>query len=121
MSIDVSTAWWFAPLVIPICLYVCWTDMSRMKITNVAVIALAAVFLVLGLFALPLSAYPWLLIGDVATSRVIDDWLAANAPGASIAMRASTFAVCYRSVREGIGEAGAVGVERLGAAVDAQA
>lgn len=59
MSIDISTAWWFAPFVIPICLYVCWTDMARMKITNVAVIALAVVFLVLGLIALPLSAYPW--------------------------------------------------------------
>lgn len=59
LAIDATTALIFAPLVIPICLYVCWTDMARMKITNVAVLALATAFVILGLIALPLAAYPW--------------------------------------------------------------
>lgn len=53
MALSASAAWWFLPFVLPICLYVCYTDLSRMKITNQAVIVLALVFLVVGLIALP--------------------------------------------------------------------
>lgn len=59
------TAWsalWFLPFVVPICLYVCWSDMRAMKIPNKAVLALALVFLAVGLIALPLADYPWRLL-----------------------------------------------------------
>ncbi len=62
MALTVSVAWWFLPLVLPICFYVCFTDLREMRITNQAVIALALVFVVLGPFALPLDVYGWRLL-----------------------------------------------------------
>ena len=62
MAIAASTALWFLPFVLPICFYVAWSDMRAMRIPNYAVIALAVVFLVVGLVALPLSDYPWRLL-----------------------------------------------------------
>lgn len=56
------SAAWFAPFVLPICLYVIWSDLARMKIPNLAVIALGAVFLSVGLIALPLDAFLWRLV-----------------------------------------------------------
>ena len=59
MSLHI-TAWsalWFLPFALPICLYVCWSDMRAMRIPNMSVLALAAVFLVVGLIALPLGDY----------------------------------------------------------------
>ena len=51
----------FLPFVLPICLWVIWSDLSRMKIPNLSNIALVAVFLALGLFVLPPEAYAWRL------------------------------------------------------------
>lgn len=51
----------FLPFVGPICLWVIYSDLSQMKITNKTNIALAAVFVLLGLFVLPLDAYGWRL------------------------------------------------------------
>ena len=59
MDIASGAALWFAPFVVPICLYVCWTDMATMRIRNHAVVALFVVFAVVGLVALPLDAYLW--------------------------------------------------------------
>ncbi|MHA6325186.1 prepilin peptidase [Roseivivax sp. CAU 1753] len=59
MSIAAAAALWFLPFVAPLCLYTCYTDLSRMKITNVTVIALLAVFVVVGFVVLPLDAYLW--------------------------------------------------------------
>lgn len=59
MSITALSALIFAPLAWPICLWVAWSDMARMRIPNKAVIALFIVFAVLGLFALPLEDYLW--------------------------------------------------------------
>ncbi len=56
---DWTTAAWFLPFVLPICLWVIWTDFTTMKIPNVAVLALLAVFVVVGFIALPLSDYLW--------------------------------------------------------------
>lgn len=75
MTLSASVPWWFLPLVLPICFYVCFTDLRDMRITNQAVIALAAVFVVLGPFALPFDTYLWrlaqlgvvLLVGFVLT------------------------------------------------------
>ncbi len=57
MGISAEAAAWFAPFVIPICLYVCFTDMRSMRIPNHAVLALLAVFVVGGALLLPMPAY----------------------------------------------------------------
>lgn len=57
MAITTVAAIWFLPFVLPICFYVCFTDLSQMRITNQAVLVLAAVFLLVGLIALPLPVY----------------------------------------------------------------
>ncbi|WP_272008387.1 prepilin peptidase [Roseovarius sp. ZX-A-9] len=62
MQITASSAMWFLPFVLPICLWVAWSDLRVMKIPNLAVLALAAVFVVIGLIALPLDQYPWRLL-----------------------------------------------------------
>ncbi|MBU2960877.1 prepilin peptidase [Citreicella sp. C3M06] len=59
LSISAMAASWFLPLVLPICLYVCYTDMRELRITNAANIALLMVFVVVGLMVLPLDAYLW--------------------------------------------------------------
>ncbi|MCX7567590.1 prepilin peptidase [Sulfitobacter sp. F26169L] len=65
MDITATTAAWFLPFVTPICLYVVYTDVSRMKITNVANMALVGVFVVIGLIALPFETYLWRLLAIV--------------------------------------------------------
>ena len=60
LEISSTTALWFIPFVIPIAIWVSWSDMARMKIPNKAVLALLAVFVVVGLIALPdLTEYLW--------------------------------------------------------------
>ncbi|MDU8910368.1 prepilin peptidase [Aestuariicoccus sp. MJ-SS9] len=59
MDISATAALWFAPFVIPICLYVGFSDMRAMKIPNYTVVALFAVYVVVGLIALPLDTYLW--------------------------------------------------------------
>ncbi|MGR3501713.1 prepilin peptidase [Pseudaestuariivita sp.] len=51
--------WLFLPFVAPICLYVAFTDVKQMKIKNHAVLALLAVFALVGPLALPLDVYAW--------------------------------------------------------------
>lgn len=65
MAISVYSAVWFLPFVLPLCFYTAFTDMKMMKITNQTVIALAAVFVVVGLIALPFDVYLWRLLGMV--------------------------------------------------------
>lgn len=60
MAITASAALWFIPFVAPICLYVAYTDLAFMKITNKAVLTLGAVYVLLGPFVLPdLFHYAW--------------------------------------------------------------
>ena len=74
MGLSAASAAWFLPFALPICIWVAWNDMKFMKIPNKAVIALMAVFMVVGLVALPLAEYPWrymnfviiLLVGFIA-------------------------------------------------------
>ena len=66
MTIASSAALWYLPFVLPICLYVAFTDLRDMKITNQAVMALAGLFLVLGLITLPLPEYGMRLAQMVA-------------------------------------------------------
>lgn len=49
----------FLPFAVPISLWVVWSDLSRMKIPNKAVMALTVVFAVVGLFVFPLEEYLW--------------------------------------------------------------
>ena len=58
-AIEPTTALWFIPFVLPIVIWVAWSDMARMKIPNKAVIALLIVFAVVGLIALPFTEYLW--------------------------------------------------------------
>ncbi|EPX78811.1 prepilin peptidase [Salipiger mucosus] len=59
LALSAQAAAWFLPFVLPICLWVAYTDMKSMRITNKAVVTLFAVFVVVGLIALPLDAYLW--------------------------------------------------------------
>lgn len=59
MTIEWTTAAWFLPFVLPIVIWVSWSDMATMKIPNKAVLALLAVFVVVGLIALPFNEYLW--------------------------------------------------------------
>ena len=65
MAISATAALWFLPFVLPICLYVAFTDMKQMRITNQAVLVLTAIFVVLGLFLLPFETYLWHLLSLV--------------------------------------------------------
>ncbi len=59
VALTASQAWIFMPLCLPIALWAIYTDLTELKIKNVAVVALFAGFVVLGLFALPLDEYAW--------------------------------------------------------------
>jgi prepilin peptidase CpaA len=59
MGLTAAAAFWFLPVVIPIAIFVSWSDMKRMKIPNVAVYTLVLCYAVLGLLALPFPDYLW--------------------------------------------------------------
>ncbi|CUH75690.1 prepilin peptidase [Tropicibacter naphthalenivorans] len=59
MMISASTALWFALFLVPICLYVSFTDMKALRIPNHAVMAMFVIYVIVGFFALPLDAYLW--------------------------------------------------------------
>lgn len=66
----------FLPFVLPIAAWVMWSDLARMKIPNLAVLALLAVYAVVGPFLLPMETYLWnyahfgvvLVIGFILTT-----------------------------------------------------
>jgi len=62
METSATAALWYLPFVAPICIWVAWSDLSRMKIPNKAVIALFVVFVVLGFFLFPLPELGWRLL-----------------------------------------------------------
>jgi prepilin peptidase CpaA len=70
MVLSAYAALWFLPFVLPICFYVAFTDLQDMRITNQAVLVLAAVFVVIGLFALPLPVYGMRLVQMIAVLLV---------------------------------------------------
>lgn len=59
MTTTVWTALWFLPFLLPIAVWVAWSDMKFMKIPNMAVLAMMVVFFVVGLIALPLDVWAW--------------------------------------------------------------
>ena len=62
LQITPAEALWFLPFMTPLCLWVMWSDLSAMRIPNPAVLAMTAVFVAVGLIALPLAEYPWRLL-----------------------------------------------------------
>jgi prepilin peptidase CpaA len=79
MVLPAAAAWWFLIVAVPVGLWVAYTDLSRMKITNAAVLTLFAGYVVLGFFALPREAYLW---GYVHMIVVLVIGVALNAVGA---------------------------------------
>ena len=61
LALTYAEALLFLPFVAPMCLWVIYSDLSTMKITNMSNLALLVVFVVLGLIVLPLEAYGWRL------------------------------------------------------------
>lgn len=59
MVVTSSSALWFLPFATVISIWVAWSDMKFMKIPNKAVLALFAVFVIIGFFTLPLEEYLW--------------------------------------------------------------
>jgi len=59
MMLTAHAAGWFLLAAFPISIYVAYSDLSRMKIPNVAVYALVAGYTLLGLIAFPLDQYLW--------------------------------------------------------------
>lgn len=59
MMLSAKAALYFLPFIAPIAVWVAWTDLKWMKIQNKAVLALLAVYLVIGFFALPLAVWAW--------------------------------------------------------------
>ncbi|WP_397542402.1 prepilin peptidase [Roseovarius salis] len=59
IAITPAEALWFLPPVLPIAFWVMWSDLSRMRIPNLAVMLLAGAFLIVGLLALPMTEYAW--------------------------------------------------------------
>ena len=58
-GVDPATILWFLPVILPVAIWVSWSDMKFMKIPNKAVTVLAAGYAVLGLLILPLSVWLW--------------------------------------------------------------
>ena len=63
MELHLATTPWqglvFGLLTLPICVWALWTDLTAMRIRNVAVLALMAIFVVAGPFLLPFGEYLW--------------------------------------------------------------
>jgi prepilin peptidase CpaA len=57
LSLTFQQAIWFLPLALPICVWAAMTDLREMRIPNVAVLALTAVFLVTGGALVALGAF----------------------------------------------------------------
>lgn len=62
LSLTFAQAIWFLPLALPICVWVALTDLREMRIPNVAVLALFAVFVGAGLMVLPLGEFGFRLL-----------------------------------------------------------
>ncbi len=62
METTVTAALAFLPAVVPICIWVAWSDLARMKIPNKAVIALVIAFLAIGFFVFPATEVLWRLV-----------------------------------------------------------
>lgn len=44
---------------LPVCAWVCWSDLKTMKIPNTAVMAMAGIFLIIGFLVFPFEPWAW--------------------------------------------------------------
>jgi len=65
MEMTTQQVLWLLLPALPVALWVAWSDLKYMKITNRAVMVMGGIFLVSGLIALPLDVYGWRLINLV--------------------------------------------------------
>ncbi len=70
MQMSALAATWFVPFAIAIGIWVSWSDMKFMKIPNQSVLALAAVFILVGPLVLPFDSYLWHLAAIPAVLAV---------------------------------------------------
>lgn len=113
LASDLPSAWtalWLLIPVLPVSIWVAWSDMKFMKIPNVAVLTLAAGYAAFGLIALPFDLYLWgyalgaitLVIGFlVSSARMVGagdaKFAAAMAPffvGSNLSFVLTLFAGC---------------------------
>jgi prepilin peptidase CpaA len=59
MELTAAQALWLLPPVLPVALWIAWSDLKFMKITNRAALLTACVFLAFGLIALPFEIWLW--------------------------------------------------------------
>ncbi len=98
MGLTAQAAGWFLLAAIPIGLFSIYSDLSRMKIPNLATDGLAACYIVLGFLALPFDLYLWgfahyavMLVAGIAlnAARIMgagdSKFIAAAAPYVAIA------------------------------------
>ena len=52
-------ALWSLPFVLPLCFIVAWSDMRAMRIPNWCVLAMFAIYIVIGILTLPFSSFLW--------------------------------------------------------------
>ncbi|MDR9484124.1 MAG: prepilin peptidase [Sediminimonas sp.] len=62
LEIPAFAAAWFLPVALPLGLWVAWSDLRDMRISNRAVLALVVLFLLIGPLVLPLPVYGWQLL-----------------------------------------------------------
>ena len=76
MGTSASAGAWLLAFALPVCLYVAWSDLARMRIPNAANLVLVAVFAGVGAAVLPAEDYLWrwghlgvaLLVGMLLTA-----------------------------------------------------
>lgn len=59
MAQSASAALWFLIFATPVAAWVVWSDLSRMRIPNKAVVALIGIFALIGPLVLPLPVWGW--------------------------------------------------------------
>lgn len=59
ITLPAGAAWWLLPPVLPVALWTAWSDVKFMRIPNLAVLTLVAVWAVFGLIALPAEIWAW--------------------------------------------------------------
>lgn len=59
MSQSANAALWFMIFATPVACWVVWSDLATMRIPNKAVLALVAIYTVVGAIALPLPVWGW--------------------------------------------------------------
>ena len=57
-------------MVLPVCAWVAWSDLKTMKIPNKAVLALLAIYVVVGLLVIPFEFWAWRWVNFVAVLAI---------------------------------------------------